>query len=85
MYVGVTNDIRNRLYQHRYENGSKFTTRYNCFDLIYYEVHPTFEDAIDREKQLKRWHKAWKSNLIRTQNPELKDLSEEVDCNPYDH
>lgn len=84
-YIGVTNDIRQRLYEHRYEKGSKFTTRYNCFDLIYYEVHPTIEAAIDREKQLKRWHKEWKLNLIKSVNPELKDLSIEVDCEPYHH
>jgi putative endonuclease len=85
LYIGVTSDIRSRLYRHRYENGSKFTTRYNCFDLIYYEVHSSIVAAIDREKQLKRWHKEWKLNLIKSVNPELKDLSEEVDSDPYEH
>jgi putative endonuclease len=84
-YIGVTSDIRKRLYEHRYEKGSKFTSRYNCFDLIYYEVHQSIEAAIDREKQLKRYHREWKLNLIRSVNPELKDLSEEVDCDPYEH
>ena len=85
LYIGVTNDICKRLYQHRYEEGSKFTSRYNCFDLVYYEVHQSMEFAIDREKQLKRWHRAWKMNLIRSVNPNLNDLSEEVDCDSYPH
>ena len=84
-YIGVTSDIRKRLYEHRYEKGSKFTSRYNCFDLIYYEVHQSIEAAIDREKQLKRYHREWKLNLINSINPDLKDLSEEVDCDSYKH
>ena len=85
LYVGVTNDIVNRLYEHRYAIGSKFTSRYNCFDLVYYEVHSSIQSAIDREKQLKRWHKEWKLNLIKAINPELKDLSDEVDVDAYKH
>ena len=85
LYVGVTNDIVNRLYEHRYAIGSKFTSRYNCFDLVYYEVHSSIQSAIDREKQLKRWHKEWKLNLKKAVNPELKDLSDEVDADAYKH
>jgi putative endonuclease len=77
--------VKRRLHEHRFEKGSKFTSRYNCFDLIYFEVHQSIEAAIDREKQLKRWHREWKLNLIKSLNPELKDLSEEVDCDPYIH
>jgi putative endonuclease len=84
-YIGVTNDIIKRLYEHRYENGSKFTTRYNCFDLVYYEVHHTIGAAIDREKQLKRWRRQWKINLIKKENQEMKDLSEEVGSDAYPH
>jgi len=82
-YVGATNDIVKRLYEHRYENGSEFTTRYHCFDLVYYELHATIIAAIEREKQLKRWHRAWKINLIMGVNPEMNNLSEEVDSDPY--
>ena len=81
----MTNDIIRRLYEHRYENGSKFTSKYQCFDLVYYEVHQAIEVAIEREKQLKRWRKEWKLNLIRSVNPELQDLSEAVDGAPYKH
>jgi len=48
-------------------------------------VHQSIEAAIDREKQLKRWHREWKLNLIKSVNPELKGLSEEVDAEPYNH
>ena len=85
LYIGVTNDIVSRLYQHRFEKGSRFTSKYSCFDLIYYEVHQSITAAIAREKQLKRWHREWKFNLIKSVNPELKDLSEEVGSGPYKH
>ena len=85
LYVGVTNDIVKRLYEHRYENGSKFTSRYQCFDLVYYEIHPDMVTSIDREKQLKNWHRQWKINLIKSVNPSLDDLSEEVNSDPYKH
>ncbi len=78
-YIGVTSDLQTRIYQHHYEKGSKFTHRYNCHDLVYYEYFEDIVYAIDREKQLKRWHRDWKLNLIRTVNPDMKDLSEEVD------
>ena len=84
-YVGVTNNIVKRLYEHRYEKGSEFTSKYNCFDLVYYEVLTDMPVAIAREKQLKNWHRQWKINLIKSMNPELKDLSEEVDSSPYKH
>lgn len=85
LYIGVTNDIVKRLYEHRYENGSKFTTKYQCFDLLYYEVHASMKAGIAREKQLKNWHRQWKINLIKSVNPDLDDLSGEVDSDPYKH
>jgi putative endonuclease len=85
LYIGVTNDICQRLYEHRYESGRKFTSRYNCYDLVYFESYQSIEAAIEREKELKNWHRDWKLNLIRSVNPELKDLSEKVDCDPYKH
>jgi putative endonuclease len=51
-YIGITNDLRTRLYQHRFENGSLLRTKYGCFDLVYYEFFEDIEDAITREKQL---------------------------------
>jgi putative endonuclease len=78
-YIGVTNDLRLRVEQHIDGSASQFVKKYRCFDLIYFERHMRITDAIDREKQLKNWHKEWKINLIRSVNPTMKDLKEEID------
>lgn len=75
-YIGVTNNIIRRTAEHR-EGKSGFTSEYNLFDLVYYERIIGFRNAIDREKQLKRWYRQWKINLIKEMNPDMKDLSEE--------
>ena len=73
-YIGVTSNLKNRIADHKNGVGSVFTKRYNLEDLVYYEDFSDILQAIDREKQLKRWHKEWKINLIRSVNPEIKDL-----------
>lgn len=74
-YIGVTNDLERRVVEHK--NGmSVFTSKYKLFDLVYYEVISDIKTAISREKQLKRWHRGWKINLIKSFNPEFKNLSE---------
>jgi putative endonuclease len=78
LYIGVTNDLYTRLHQHKNGEGSKFAARYKCFDLVHFEVYHRITDAIDREKQLKRWHKEWKWNLVKDHNPDLKDLSDQI-------
>jgi putative endonuclease len=75
-YIGVTNNLEVRLAQHRNGEGGKFTSKYRCHYLMYYEEYSNINDAIAREKNLKNWHREWKINLIRRDNPELKDLSE---------
>ncbi len=75
-YIGVTNDIERRVMEHKSGEIKGFTSRYKLFDLVYVEHFLGIKQAIEREKQLKNWHKEWKWNLIKTQNPELKDLSE---------
>jgi len=75
--TGVTSDLRARLYQHRFDHGSVFTSRYRCLDLVFYEFFEDIEDAIAREKQLKRWHRQWKINLILQMNPLMLDLSDD--------
>ena len=75
LYIGVTNDIERRVLEHKAGIGSSHTSRYNLVYLMHYEECPSIEDAIDREKQLKNWHKAWKWNLIKAANPELIDLA----------
>ena len=77
LYLGVTSDLFTRIPEHRnkiYSNS--FTARYNCKKLVYYETYARIEDAIAREKQLKRWNRAWKNELISKFNPEWKDLFE---------
>ncbi len=78
LYIGVTSNLTARVLEHRSGTGSKFTSKYNCFDLIYFEYHPSIVAAIAREKQLKNWHRDWKINLIKSENPKLLDLSESI-------
>jgi len=75
LYIGVSNDLERRMFEHKAHQGSAFCKKYNLEELMYYEHYDFMQDAIDREKQLKRWHKDWKWNLVRSMNPELKDLS----------
>ncbi|MDD8018146.1 MAG: GIY-YIG nuclease family protein [Bacteroidota bacterium] len=76
-YIGVTNNIETRVAEHRNGTASAFTARYKLFYLLYFEEFQSIQLAIAREKQLKRWHREWKLNLIRTVNPDLKDLTEQ--------
>lgn len=75
-YTGVTSDLHVRVYEHKNGEGSAFTKKYNVHYLMYYEELSSIEQAIQREKQIKRWHREWKINLIKSVNPEMKDLSE---------
>ena len=74
LYIGVTSDLESRVYQHKHDQGSKFTTKYRCHDLIYYEFFNHIGSAIEREKVLKSWNRKWKEELILAFNPKLKDL-----------
>ncbi len=77
LYIGVTSDLERRVLEHKSGMGSSFTSKYNLTDLMYYEVFQEIETAIKREKQLKNWHKEWKWNLVKSQNPDLQDLAAE--------
>ncbi len=77
LYIGVTSNLKRRILEHKSGHGSVFTSRYNLTDLVYFEQISGMQTAINREKQLKRWHKDWKWNLIKEGNPELKDLAED--------
>jgi len=77
LYIGVTNDLERRIFEHKTGHGSKFCIKYNVTDLMYYEEYPLIIDAISREKQLKNWHRDWKWNLIKTKNKYLYDISRE--------
>jgi putative endonuclease len=76
IYIGVTNDLERRMFEHKNKLVEGFTKRYNLMKLVYYEVTEDVESAISREKQLKNWHRDWKINLINQFNPEWEDLSE---------
>ena len=79
LYTGVTNNIHRRAFEHKNGVGSKFSSRYNCKDLIYWEFHDSIVDAIHREKRIKKWNRAWKEDLIKSMNPEMKDLFDSVE------
>ena len=64
-YIGVTSDLFNRAYEHKNAIGSSFTTKYKCTDLLYFEFFETIEEAIAREKLLKKWKRQWKIDLIK--------------------
>jgi putative endonuclease len=75
LYIGVTNSLRRRLEQHRKGEGSSFVKQYGVFRLVYVESYERAEEAIAREKQLKRWKRDWKIELIERDNLEWRDLS----------
>ena len=74
LYIGVTNDLERRVAEHRSGMIPGFTQKYNCNKLVYFESFSFVEQAIAREKQLKKWSRAKKDALIDTQNKERKDL-----------
>jgi putative endonuclease len=74
LYIGVTSDLPARLLQHRDGSLSGFASRYGAVRLVHAEFFDRMEDAIAREKQLKRWHRAWKVALIEESNPDWRDL-----------
>jgi putative endonuclease len=74
LYVGVTNDLLRRLYEHRTGTIDGFTKRHTVTRLVWYEATPNIEAAIRREKRLKEWQRAWKVDLIEAGNPTWRDL-----------
>ena len=75
LYIGVTNDLRRRLEEHRLGKGSDFVKKYGVTRLVYVESYDDPETAIAREKQLKKWERDWKIRLIEEENLEWQDLS----------
>lgn len=78
LYTGVTSDLVGRTWQHREHAVDGFTKRYGVTILVWYELHGTMESAILREKQIKKWNRAWKLDLIQPANPQWKDLWHEI-------
>ena len=75
LYIGVTNDLTRRVYEHQHKLTDGFTKKYNVSMLVYYEVTTEVQSAIAREKQLKGWRRSKKIDLIEASNPEWVDLS----------
>ena len=78
LYIGVTSDLAARVWTHKNEVIEGFTKKYRVHRLVYYEMHSDMNSAIAREKQLKKWNRAWKLELIEAKNPEWNDLWNEI-------
>jgi len=74
-YTGIISGLEERVYQHKHKLLKGFTSKYNINKLVYYEEYNDVYEAIHREKQLKKWRRQWKIDLIKKDNPGLKDLS----------
>ena len=84
LYVGVTSDLIARLHQHRQGAVPGFTREYGVKLLMWFEMHATMEAAIQREKRIKKWNRAWKLELIEAANPDWRDLAEDLGFDPLD-
>ena len=78
LYIGVTSDLCKRVSQHRLASTKGFTAQYGVKNLVYYERHETMESAIEAEKKMKKWNREWKTRQIEKDNPQWKDLFEEL-------
>ena len=76
--IGVTNDLAKRIYEHKQDLVDGFTKKYSVHTLVYYEAYANIEEAITREKQIKKWERAWKLRLIEEMNPEWDDLYHQI-------
>ena len=79
LYTGVTRNLSKRLLEHTEKVVKGFTSKYNVHKLVYYEETQDVRSAIEREKQLKNWHRQWKRKLIMEMNPRWEDLSKDLD------
>ncbi len=78
LYIGVTSDLPTRIWNHKQKLVEGFAKRHGLDRLVWYETHDTMDDAILREKRLKKWNRDWKVDLVRKTNPRWRDLYEEL-------
>ena len=78
LYIGVTNNLLRRVYEHKHNLVKGFTQKYNCHKLVWYVITPNILSAITQEKRMKKWPRQYKENLINESNPEWRDLYEEL-------
>ena len=74
LYIGVTSNLIKRIYEHKNDLAEGFTKKYQVHNLVYFDIVDDIESAIKREKQLKRWNRQWKKDLIENENPNWDDL-----------
>lgn len=78
LYIGVTSDLKKRIWEHKNKIAEGFTEKYDVQNLVWFEEHQNAESAISREKQMKEWKREWKLNRIKDMNPEWRDLYEDI-------
>ncbi len=78
LYIGFTDNLRRRVWEHKNKKVDGFSKKYEIHHLVYFEVHNNPESAITREKQIKKWNRSWKIELIQKKNPEWKDLYQDI-------
>jgi putative endonuclease len=78
LYIGVTSDLKKRVWEHKSKIAEGFTEKYDIGKLVYYEIYDDPENAILREKRMKKWERNWKINLIRETNPDWEDLYDKI-------
>ncbi|QGP79002.1 GIY-YIG nuclease family protein [Sphingobium sp. CAP-1] len=78
LYLGVTNDLVQRTWQHRNGFGGEFASKYACRFLVWYEAHDDIQEARQRELRMKKWERAWKLLLIEAMNPQWRDLFDDI-------
>jgi putative endonuclease len=78
LYIGVTGNLSQRVWLHKTGDVEGFTQKYNVHKLVYFEIFEDFKTAIEREKQLKRWNRSWKEELISERNPSWRDLYDDI-------
>ncbi|HEY7167368.1 MAG TPA: GIY-YIG nuclease family protein [Candidatus Binatia bacterium] len=78
LYIGVTSNLTNRIWEHKNDLTDGFTKEYRVHRLVYYELHGDMPAAIEREKRMKKWNRRWKIELIEKNNPEWRDLWNEI-------
>ena len=78
LYTGVTANLKERVYEHKTGIGSFFATKYKLTKLVWFDEFPSIEEAITREKQIKKWKRQWKIEMIKKMNPSFRDLYQEI-------
>lgn len=77
LYIGLTNDLNRRIIEHKTKQADGFTAKYDVNLLVYFEDHHNYNDAFERERQLKKWKRDWKIRIIEEQNPNWEDLAKD--------